>query len=617
MSKVIVTTSWDDGHILDIRLAELLAKYDLPATFYVAPKDQEFATDELLKDKDIKKLSKKFEIGAHTITHPRLTDISDREAKREMLDSKKYLEELIGKPVTSFCYPGGNYEAKHAQMAAEMGFTYARTVKRHSFTLKGSLFEAKTTVNAYNHFQDLYKIAHSAHFNPIKTIQYFQWDNLAIAMFDQVMKNGGVYHLWGHSWEIDSHKDWQKLERVFKYIAGHKRVTYVANDKLPRYQIRKLLVASPYFPPHLGGVEFYAYHLSQLLKHDHDWEVVAVTTGKKGFQAVRSSYKGVRTYYVPYWFKISNTPFNPMWYFWFRKIIRKEGVTIINAHAPVPMFADIMESAGKHIPVVISYHMMSMVKGKTGPDKLIRLYEQYILPRTLKGANYIICSSDKVRDIFLKQYRYKSQTITPGVDPKIFTPAKKVTNNTILFVGSLNKNDKHKGVAYLLEAMKTVIKIHPDARLLIVGQGSGQRIYEAMAKEYGLSKHVKFLGGKFDKDLVNIYRKASIFVLPTLNDSYPLVILEAMASGLPVISSKVGGIPQIIDDQETGYLLDPGESKSLAKKIIYLLDNPEVAQQFGKAGRKKVLQGLSWENQASKTDAVLTRALHGDWEKNL
>ena len=93
--QIIVTTSWDDGHKLDLKLAKLLKKYGIRGTFYISPKNREFREEDLLSDEEIIKLDRDFEIGAHTMTHPRLTKISEREAFNEIIDSKKYLENLI------------------------------------------------------------------------------------------------------------------------------------------------------------------------------------------------------------------------------------------------------------------------------------------------------------------------------------------------------------------------------------------------------------------------------------------------------------------------------------------------------------------------------------------
>jgi glycosyltransferase involved in cell wall biosynthesis len=609
MKQVIVTTSWDDGHVLDMRLADLLKKYNLPGTFYVSPQDREFPKSELLTDAQVLTLSQGYEIGAHTMTHPRLTKISDADAYQEMLDSKLYLQDVIGKRILSFCYPGGNYKRRHARLAANAGFVYARTVKRHINDLKDSLFVAGTSVNCYNHYQDLWKIACFVRFNPKKTIEYFQWENLAKAMFDHVSKTGGVFHLWGHSWEIDQHGDWDKLEEVFKYISRRPDVTYCMNGELPKYQDRKLLIATPYYPPHLGGVEFYVANIAKELDSNLGWDVSIVTTGERGWKVDVKTENNMPIYRLPYWFKVSNTPVNFLWPLMLRRIIKKENVSIINAHAPVPIFADLALRVNNRIPVVVTYHMMSMAKGRSGADRLIALYEDYILPATLKRAERIICSSDKVRNIFLSNFKFKSETITPGVNTDLFEPAATMPSNELLFVGSLNKSDTHKGLAFLLEALVGLVAKNPSLKLRVVGQGNGRPGFEEQVNGLGLKDHVEFLGGQFGEDLVRVYKSASIFILPTLNDSFPLVILEAMAVGLPVISTSVGGIPGMIDDQKTGYVIEPGNSQALAEKIQYLLDNPDIAQAFGKSGRTKVSEQLTWIKQAKRTSTVLTKAM--------
>ena len=95
MKKFYVTTSWDDGHILDLKLAKLLKKYNLNGTFYVSPHNREFDESDLLSVRDIVTISKDFEIGAHTQTHLDLTRISPEQAREEIIGSKQYLEKIL------------------------------------------------------------------------------------------------------------------------------------------------------------------------------------------------------------------------------------------------------------------------------------------------------------------------------------------------------------------------------------------------------------------------------------------------------------------------------------------------------------------------------------------
>jgi peptidoglycan-N-acetylglucosamine deacetylase len=214
MNKIIVTTSWDDGHQLDLKLADLLWKYGLKGTFYISPNNRELSQKLLLNSEEIRNLNQKFEIGAHTLTHPHLTDLQFDEAYLEIAGSKKLLESITGKTVSSFCYPGGFYNSENVDQVKAIGFTIARTTRRFSTSPLMTPLELPTTVHVYNHF-----------LNPT-------WDRLARDLFDKVVNGGGIFHLWGHSWEIEKNRDWQRLEKVFRYIGKHNGVSYLTNQEL-------------------------------------------------------------------------------------------------------------------------------------------------------------------------------------------------------------------------------------------------------------------------------------------------------------------------------------------------------------------------------------------------
>jgi peptidoglycan/xylan/chitin deacetylase (PgdA/CDA1 family) len=234
MKTAVLTTSWDDGHKCDVRLARMLKEHGLKATFYVAPENQEFAKQDLLTMSEVKDLSRDFEIGAHSMTHRRLPTISEQEAAREIIESKTVLEQVIGKEIKVFCYPGGAYTKLHAQQVKEAGYRYARTVARYTFKVDDP-YEAGTSLHVYNYPFDLWRLARFLKFQPIKVVRYLKWDALARAIFDQVIEEGGIYHIWGHSWEIDEHHDWERLENVFRYISAHPKVSYVTNGELEAY----------------------------------------------------------------------------------------------------------------------------------------------------------------------------------------------------------------------------------------------------------------------------------------------------------------------------------------------------------------------------------------------
>lgn len=230
---VVVTTSWDDGHRLDLKMAKLLKKYHLPGTFYVAPRNREFSAQDLLNEAEVKALAQEFEIGGHTLTHPRLATLVPAGAEAEIVAGKKHLENWVGKEIQSFCYPGGNYTQTNLRQVREAGFVMARTVERYAFFTGNKPYEMATTLHAYDHWLDLWQIFKFVKFNPFTFLKVFRrWDLIAMMMFDRVCREGGMFHLWGHSWEIDQNGDWDRLERVFKYISGKAEVSYVNNSEL-------------------------------------------------------------------------------------------------------------------------------------------------------------------------------------------------------------------------------------------------------------------------------------------------------------------------------------------------------------------------------------------------
>ena len=219
MSNFIATTSWDDGHTLDIRLAELLDKYSVPATFYIPVKNPE---RKLLKPREIREVGKRFEIGGHTLNHKILTELSRNKAGEEIIQGKKKLEDILGREVESFAYPSGKYNQDIKQLVGFSGFKFARTVSLFG-TSVGDKLLVPTTVHAYDHHPLVY-LWHGATRKLFYSLTArgkvsFDWTKLAKASLDWCLENGGLFHLWGHSWEIDARGDWKRLEMVVRYIS--------------------------------------------------------------------------------------------------------------------------------------------------------------------------------------------------------------------------------------------------------------------------------------------------------------------------------------------------------------------------------------------------------------
>ncbi len=228
-----VTTSWDDGHVLDERLAAMLDASGIKGTFYIATQNVEYPPSELLDEAGLRELAERFEIGGHTRTHRRLTTLSLAEADADIRAGKDRLQEITGREVTSFCYPGGQYRSEHVPLVKAAGFRCARTVRRLSTSHVTDPFAMRTSVQARPHPRDWPMIAALNGFRPARSLKLFDWAALATWLFDRVLEDGGVFHLWGHSWEVEALGQWDRLAHVLDYIGARPQVRYVTNADLP------------------------------------------------------------------------------------------------------------------------------------------------------------------------------------------------------------------------------------------------------------------------------------------------------------------------------------------------------------------------------------------------
>ncbi|MDQ2888122.1 MAG: glycosyltransferase family 4 protein, partial [Chloroflexota bacterium] len=352
----------------------------------------------------------------------------------------------------------------------------------------------------------------------------------------------------------------------------------------------KLLFVTPYFPPHLGGVETYAFNIAQGLTQTCDYEVVVVTSNQKGKRQIIENYCGMKVYRLPIMLRIENTPLNPLWYFALKRIIRAEKPNIINSHQPVPFIGDLTAFLAGNIPFVLTYHSGTMVKKMLWLDIIIFLYEKFILPHTVRKATKIICASSFVKNTILKKYAFKSIVIHPGVDTALFKsdPVIEREKNLVLFICRYKNMYRMKGLYCLLDAIKAL----PGARLCIIGE-----------KCDFLEERVVSVGMKHGKDLVEEMQRASVVVLPSLADveSFGMVLIEAMACQTPVIGTNIGGIPEIIRDGIDGFLVPSNDSYALALAISKIVADKELARCMGHFGEDRVKKEFAWDTRVDLT----------------
>jgi peptidoglycan/xylan/chitin deacetylase (PgdA/CDA1 family) len=238
MLERYLTISVDDGHPTDSRTVELLSAYGLKATFYVPATNPERAT---LAPSELRAVSESFEVGTHTFSHRSLAGLADPEALTEIREGKQWLEQLLGKPVTSFCYPRGKFTRRTPALVREAGLAGARTCMLNLNSVPHDPYVAGVSTHARSHARHI-QVRHALLEGNVRGLGNFisihrlahDWAGHFAYALDWVDRHGGVAHLYLHSWEIDLHGEWRKLEAVLEHTAGFGRLKRVTNGELFR-----------------------------------------------------------------------------------------------------------------------------------------------------------------------------------------------------------------------------------------------------------------------------------------------------------------------------------------------------------------------------------------------
>lgn len=233
----IVTTSWDDGDRVDLKLAELLRSRGIRGTFYVPITP---CRERSLDRAEMRALSSEdFEIGAHGFSHKLLGGLPAEQLAMEIGPCKAILEDLLGTEVRTFCYPCGRYDSNVVRALKEAGYYGARTVRMLATRLDFNPFEMPTTVQIFPHSRSSY-LRNVARARKLEGLQVClvqrarlgNWLELGKRLFDSVLQNGGIWHLYGHSWEIDALGLWDGLRAILDYVCRREGVTYLPNGEV-------------------------------------------------------------------------------------------------------------------------------------------------------------------------------------------------------------------------------------------------------------------------------------------------------------------------------------------------------------------------------------------------
>jgi hypothetical protein len=219
-ATLLATTSWDDGHPSDLRVANLLEKHGLSGTFYIPRINTEGRP--VMRQPEVAQLGSRFEIGGHTQDHISLAGVAPDRAMQQIRGNKLWLEDILGQEIHGFAYVRGHHDHTVRSLVAKAGYRYARTVRNLMSTPGRKRLEIPTTTQFFPHRPVTYVK------NYVSGGPSFQRTAILSAVLGKgdlatrllitaqaCLRSGGSFHLWGHSWELDEHGLWPELDRFF------------------------------------------------------------------------------------------------------------------------------------------------------------------------------------------------------------------------------------------------------------------------------------------------------------------------------------------------------------------------------------------------------------------
>jgi glycosyltransferase involved in cell wall biosynthesis len=373
---------------------------------------------------------------------------------------------------------------------------------------------------------------------------------------------------------------------------------------------------TPEYFPISGGTGAYVYYLSHSLqKLGHNVHVVA-----RHSEDSEDTVNGIKVHYIKgtgnaltrYW-RFARSASNKI-----EELNKQIGFDVIHANLPlVPSFAIPKDSAKALVCAVHStWKGEAIVTRRSNPKELnpnekmmlrfnrvLRRYETQLMKQSdalIAVSRYTVGELTELYGIGAE----KIHVIYNGVDVNKFKPRPdraelrrefglEEEKKIVLFVGRLYHR---KGLEILLRSIPPVIQEFGDVKFAISGTGfkKKEQSLRDLAKQLDIEDTVKFLGYVPDEKLPDLYSASDIFVLPAIYENFPFAILEAQATGLPVISTKVGGIPEFLADNENGFLIDPGDPAQLTQRVLALLQDPKLAEEMGRRGRKLIEEKFAW-----------------------
>jgi len=374
------------------------------------------------------------------------------------------------------------------------------------------------------------------------------------------------------------------------------------------------------FPPYAGGIGQSAYRLGEILSREH--QVSTFTLIPSNEKTPPTPTYNQKVHFLRPHLRSGHGALAVSLLF---KLFSFETIYLHYPFFGTDFLVLFFCSIFKKKRLFIHYHMDT--PALPGNKKILALPSRLIFNKLMKRAEKIIVASRDYAENgqlanICQKFPEKIKVIPFGVESDIFKPkvhaeqeakqklAANIVNfvnrrfikrggHTLLFVGGLDSAHYFKGLNILLEA---IASIRLALTLNIIGDGDLKKQYQQQASQLNIIKKVNFLGRVSEEDLIRQYQTADILVLPSINshEAFGLVLIEAMACGLPVIASNLAGVRSVFNDGQEGFVCEPGDVKDLSEKITQLISDENKRLKMSHAARKLVEDKYAWEKVADQ-----------------
>lgn len=375
----------------------------------------------------------------------------------------------------------------------------------------------------------------------------------------------------------------------------------------------KITMITDTFLPKMGGAEVAVAELSNALTGlDVDVSIIASqTTSKHNINSDLSDLVScIQIHHVK---QIRLLPFLPL----AQAILKTRFDTdLIHAHFLYPSgFAGLIYKYCLHKPCIVTMHGKDIqVDRSIGYGMRLDWRLDLIIKFVLKNVDALIAPSKLVAEEAIKAGAdpTKVHVIPNGVNISRFNPSIKGEpirkrlkihpgENVVLTISRFHPK---KGYTHLVEAIPLVIEEFPEVKFVLCGKGPERQTIVDMVKSLDLSKNVVFAGFVDENEKPMYYAAADVFVIPSILETGPVTILEALASSKPVVASRTGNIAEVVRDKVSGTLVEPTDATQLAQAIITYLKDPQLRKSAGQAGREDIVKNYSWKTVSEKTLAL-------------